>query len=145
MELRQNRFVIRLLIISGILPPGIKDCFLPTFYSRRCTGKISKTWSRNGILDELKKATLAGRGGAFFPTWKKWAAAKDHQSATKYVICNADEGEPGTFKDRVLINTQTKSMIEGMIICGYTIGAEYGIIYLRGEYRWLKNKLGRSN
>ncbi|MBK8087846.1 MAG: NAD(P)H-dependent oxidoreductase subunit E [Chitinophagaceae bacterium] len=72
---------------------------------------------------------------------KKWDAAKSQPSLPKYVICNADEGEPGTFKDRVLMQTQAKSLIEGMLICGYTIGSEYGIIYLRGEYRWLKSKL----
>ena len=62
----------------------------------------------------------------------------------KFVVCNADEGEPGTFKDRVLMNREANSLIEGMIICGYTIGAEYGIIYLRGEYWWLKNKLDEA-
>ena len=87
---------------------------------------------------------MAGRGGAYYPTWKKWNAAKVQPAAPKYVVCNADEGEPGTFKDRVLMNTQAHSMIEGMIICGYTIGAEYGIIYLRGEYWWLKNKLDEA-
>ena len=65
-------------------------------------------------------------------------------ASPKFVVCNADEGEPGTFKDRVLMNIQAHSLIEGMIICGYTIGAEYGIIYLRGEYWWLKNKLDEA-
>lgn len=94
-----------------------------------------------GIIEELKKSQLAGRGGAFFPTWMKWDATRKQEALTKFIICNADEGEPGTFKDRVLMNQQAASLIAGMIIAGYTAGATYGIIYLRGEYQWLKNKL----
>lgn len=99
------------------------------------------TIGREGVIEELKLSELAGRGGAYYPTWKKWAAAKAQSSNPKFVICNADEGEPGTFKDRVLMNAQAASLIEGMIICAYTIGASQGIIYLRGEYTWLKPKL----
>jgi len=97
-----------------------------------------------GVISEIKRSELAGRGGAYYPTWKKWEAARVQPASPKFVICNADEGEPGTFKDRVLMNTQAASMIEGMIICGYTIGAAYGIIYLRGEYWWLKHKLDEA-
>lgn len=95
----------------------------------------------DGVINEVKKSELAGRGGAYYPTWKKWEAAKVQQATPKVVICNADEGEPGTFKDRVLMNRQPESLIEGMITCGYTIGAGNGIIYLRGEYWWLKPRL----
>ncbi len=98
----------------------------------------------DGVLDELKKADLSGRGGAYYPTWKKWLAAKNQPSEPRYVICNADEGEPGTFKDRVLMNTKPETLIEGMMLCGYTIGATEGIIYLRGEYRWLKPTLDKA-
>ncbi|HEY1114889.1 MAG TPA: NAD(P)H-dependent oxidoreductase subunit E [Chitinophagaceae bacterium] len=94
-----------------------------------------------GVINELKRSELAGRGGAYYPTWKKWDAARVQVATPKVVICNADEGEPGTFKDRVLMNTQPASLMEGMIVCGYTIGAVQGIIYLRGEYWWLKPKL----
>lgn len=121
-------------------PPGNKTVFFKEFINGSALARAS-TLAPEGVLEELKKAELAGRGGAYYPTWKKWSAAKSQPSAIKYVICNADEGEPGTFKDRVLINTQANTLLEGMIICGYTIGAENGIIYLRGEYRWLKNKL----
>lgn len=95
----------------------------------------------DAVLEELKLAELSGRGGAYYPTWKKWEAAKNQPSTPRYVVCNADEGEPGTFKDRVLMNTRPETLIEGMLVCGYTIGATVGIIYLRGEYRWLKPKL----
>ena len=93
------------------------------------------------IIEELKKSQLAGRGGAFFPTWMKWDATRKQESRLKFIICNADEGESGTFKDRVLINSQAAMLIEGMIIGGNTAGASYGIIYLRGEYLWLEEKL----
>jgi [NiFe] hydrogenase diaphorase moiety large subunit len=95
----------------------------------------------DGVIGELKRSELAGRGGAYYPTWKKWEAARVQPATPKVVVCNADEGEPGTFKDRVLMNTQAASLIEGMMVCGYTIGAVQGIIYLRGEYWWLKPKL----
>ncbi|HMS99709.1 MAG TPA: NAD(P)H-dependent oxidoreductase subunit E [Saprospiraceae bacterium] len=97
--------------------------------------------SPNGVIDALKISELAGRGGAYFPTWKKWQAAKEQGASPKFVVCNADEGEPGTFKDRVLMNACPHSLIEGMIICAYTIGASMGFIYLRGEYRWLLPRL----
>jgi len=121
-------------------PPGDKTVFFKEF-NKGTAIKRGAALSPEGVLEELKKAELSGRGGAYYPTWKKWKAAKDQVSTTKYVICNADEGEPGTFKDRVLINTQAQSLIEGMLLCGYTIGAAQGIIYLRGEYRWLLPKL----
>jgi [NiFe] hydrogenase diaphorase moiety large subunit len=93
------------------------------------------------VLEQLRISELSGRGGAFFPTWKKWDTCRKYTSTPKFIICNADEGEPGTFKDRVLLNNQPGSVLEGMIIAGYTAGAAYGIIYLRGEYRWMLESL----
>jgi [NiFe] hydrogenase diaphorase moiety large subunit len=121
-------------------PPGNKTVFFREFTPGVAIASLDKT-GPVGIIEEIKKSELAGRGGAYYPTWKKWDAARIQPASPKFVICNADEGEPGTFKDRVLMNAQAYSMIEGMIVCGYTIGAGYGIIYLRGEYWWLKNKL----
>jgi [NiFe] hydrogenase diaphorase moiety large subunit len=95
----------------------------------------------DGVLDQLRLSELAGRGGAFFPTWKKWQTCRGYSESPKFIVCNADEGEPGTFKDRVLLNNQPGSVIEGMVIAAYAVGASYGIIYLRGEYRWLAQKL----
>jgi [NiFe] hydrogenase diaphorase moiety large subunit len=95
----------------------------------------------DGVLEQLRISELAGRGGAFFPTWKKWETCRSYKDTPKFIVCNADEGEPGTFKDRVLLNNQPGSVLEGMIIAGYTVGATMGIIYLRGEYRWLSKKL----
>ena len=94
-----------------------------------------------GVIKTLRETKLSGRGGAFYPTWMKWQAAVDEDNFPKVVICNADEGEPGTFKDRVLMQNSPESMIEGMITCAFTIGASFGLIYLRAEYTWLKERL----
>ena len=124
-------------------PSGDKGVFFKNFVPGTALAKLQKL-EPAGVIEEIKKSELAGRGGAYYPTWKKWDAARVQPARPKFVVCNADEGEPGTFKDRVLMNTQAQSLIEGMITCGYTIGAEYGIIYLRGEYWWLKNKLDEA-
>lgn len=121
-------------------PPENKTVFFKNFVPGSAILQLEQA-TPLGIIEEIKKSELSGRGGAYYPTWKKWDAARVQPASPKFVVCNADEGEPGTFKDRVLMNTQPQSLIEGMIICGYTIGAEYGIIYLRGEYWWLKPKL----
>ena len=117
--------------------------FFRNFLSGSSLNKLSKL-QPEGVIEQIKRSELAGRGGAYFPTWKKWEAAKSQSGSPKFIVCNADEGEPGTFKDRVLMNTQASSLIEGMIICGYSVGAACGIIYLRGEYQWLKSTLQKT-
>ncbi len=97
--------------------------------------------SPQAVIDIVKASGLSGMGGAFFPTGVKWQFCRRNEAFQKYVICNADEGEPGTFKDRILLNQYPGRMIEGMIIGGYAVGASKGIIYLRAEYRYLKAKL----
>lgn len=93
------------------------------------------------VIEIVKKSKLSGRGGAFFPTGLKWGICRGHNADQKYVICNADEGEPGTFKDRVLLNSHPEMLLEGMCIAGYAIGATKGFIYLRAEYFYLKKKI----
>ena len=93
------------------------------------------------VIEQIKRSRLSGRGGAFFPTGLKWAICRSQDSKQKYLICNADEGEPGTFKDRVLMNRLPGLMIEGMAIAAYAIGADKGFIYLRAEYYYLKKKI----
>ncbi len=97
---------------------------------------LSKAFSMEPVrvLDEVKKSGLRGRGGAGFPTGMKWAFAVADPQRPKYLICNADEGEPGTFKDRVIIEKEPHLLIEGIVISAYAVGAERGYIYLRGEY-----------
>ena len=100
-----------------------------------------KKYESNEIIEELKKSKLAGRGGAFFPTGLKWQFCAQNKADQKYIICNADEGEPGTFKDRVLLEEHPELLIEGMLFAAYAVGATKGSIYLRAEYRYLKPKL----
>jgi [NiFe] hydrogenase diaphorase moiety large subunit len=94
-----------------------------------------------GVIDEIKKANLLGRGGAGFPTGLKWEFCRKEKSSKHYVVCNADEGEPGTFKDRVILTELPRLLFEGMAIAGYAVGAELGVLYLRVEYAYLKAHL----
>lgn len=89
------------------------------------------------VLTEIEKSGLRGRGGAGFPTAMKWRFCREAEANQRYVVCNADEGEPGTFKDRVLLNSYADAVFEGMTLCAGTIGAAHGYLYLRGEYRHL--------
>jgi [NiFe] hydrogenase diaphorase moiety large subunit len=121
-------------------PSGKASIFFGEFSPGSVIRRLPQ-WGRQGVIEALKATKLSGRGGAFFPTWRKWQAAADQPSTTKVVVCNADEGEPGTFKDRVLMNKVPETMLAGMAACAYSVGASYGIIYLRGEYRWLESRL----
>ena len=93
------------------------------------------------LIEEIKKSGLRGMGGAYFPAGLKWEFCHNQPSSPKYIVCNADEGEPGTFKDRALMSADPGLLLEGMAIAGYAVGASEGIIYLRAEYAWLKKKL----
>jgi NADH-quinone oxidoreductase subunit F len=86
------------------------------------------------VIEEIKASGLAGRGGAGFPTWFKWNAARASESTPKYLICNADEGDPGAFMDRAVIESDPHNLIEGMLIGAYAIGAQEMIVYVRAEY-----------
>jgi [NiFe] hydrogenase diaphorase moiety large subunit len=97
--------------------------------------------NRKDILLEIKESGLKGRGGAGFPTSTKWMLTAAAKAEKKYIVCNADEGEPGTFKDRVLLMEYPQLVFEGMIIGGYTIGADTGIVYLRAEYEYMLEQL----
>ena len=86
------------------------------------------------VIEEIKVSGLAGRGGAGFPTWFKWNAARNAKGGQKYLICNADEGDPGAFMDRAVIESDPHSLIEGMLIAAYAIGATKAFVYVRAEY-----------
>ncbi len=96
--------------------------------------KVLKTMTPEQVIEEIKISGLAGRGGAGFPTWFKWNAARQSESEIKYLICNADEGDPGAFMDRAVIESDPHSLIEGMLIGAYAIGASEMIVYVRAEY-----------
>jgi [NiFe] hydrogenase diaphorase moiety large subunit len=93
------------------------------------------------MLEDLKRSKLRGRGGAGYATATKWQLCRNAPGHTHYVVCNADEGEPGTFKDRVLLTSYADTVLEGMTIGAYVVGAQRGLIYLRGEYSYLLDHL----
>ena len=107
---------------------------------------VEKTIQRNpdDIILDMIDSGLKGRGGAGFPTGLKWKFTKNEDSPVKYVICNADEGEPGTFKDREILDQVPEKVFSGLSICGYTVGAREGFIYLRGEYNFLLKSLNEK-
>ena len=108
-----------------INPESIKDYIASGGYSG---------FPNNDIIEEIKLSGLAGRGGAGFPTWFKWRAIKDNPNKNKTIIANADEGDPGAFMDRAILEGDPHSVIEGMLICAYAVGANEGVIYVRAEY-----------
>ena len=95
---------------------------------------LSEQMTPDSVVDVVKRSGLRGRGGAGFPTGLKWGFTRSAAGSEKYMICNADEGEPGTFKDRLILEGDPHKLIEGMAIAGYAIGAGKGFIYIRGEY-----------
>ncbi|MGE5379918.1 MAG: NADH-quinone oxidoreductase subunit NuoF [Methylocystaceae bacterium] len=100
--------------------------------------------SPENLIEEVKKSGLRGRGGAGFNTGQKWSFSYRAMADEKYVVCNADEGEPGTYKDRIILENDPQSVLEGMAICGYAIGAKKGYIYCRGEYPYVVDKLNKA-
>ena len=93
------------------------------------------------VIAVVKESNIRGRGGAGFPTGLKWEFCRKAKGEKKYIFCNADEGEPGTFKDRVILTENPKLLFEGMVIAGYAVGADEGIVYIRHEYTYLKKYL----
>ncbi len=114
--------------------------------SGRSKEVLKKTFQRNpdDIINDIIDSGLKGRGGAGFPTGLKWKYTRSQESDVKYVVCNADEGEPGTFKDREILDRVPQKVFTGMAICAYCIGAKEGYLYLRGEYNFLLEKLNSA-
>lgn len=98
----------------------------------------------DAVISILKEKMLTGRGGAGFPTGMKWDMVRKAEGSEKYVICNADEGEPGTFKDKFIIENNPETLVEGILIACHCINAKKAYIYLRGEYDYLENKLKKT-
>jgi NADH:ubiquinone oxidoreductase subunit F (NADH-binding) len=135
--LPENRIVLRK---CGIIDPNR----ITTYLERDGFKALKKALDEvppEKIIDEIKVSGLRGRGGAGFPCGLKWELASKAQGDTKYVICNADEGEVGTFKDRYILENDPFTLIEAMAIAGYAIGAKKGYIYLRAEYHYLLDLL----
>lgn len=127
---KQTRIALR---HCGIINPEIIDEYT-AFDGYRALEKVLKTMTPEDVIEEIKISGLAGRGGAGFPTWFKWNAARQSTGETKYLICNADEGDPGAFMDRAVIESDPHNLIEGMLIGAYAIGAKEAVVYVRAEY-----------
>jgi len=106
--------------------------------------KVLKDMSPEDVIEEIKRSGLRGRGGAGFPTGLKWEMARNAQGDEKYIICNADEGDPGAFMDRAIIEGNPHAVIEGMIIGAYAIGAKKGYVYIRAEYPLAVERLKKA-
>jgi NADP-reducing hydrogenase subunit HndC len=128
---------------AGIIDPeSIEDYIVHDGY--QALGKVLSEMAPGDVITELEKSGLRGRGGAGFPTGTKWKFVAKTASNQKYVICNADESEPGTFKDRLILEGDPHSIIEAMTIAGYAVGASQGYIYIRGEYSLAQERMYRA-
>ena len=127
---RQTRIALR---HCGLIDPTSLEDYRATD-GYKGLEKVLKTMTPEQVIEEIKISGLAGRGGAGFPTWFKWNAARQSQENPKYLICNADEGDPGAFMDRAVIESDPHNLIEGMLIGAYAIGAAEMIVYVRAEY-----------
>ena len=107
-------------------------------------GKVLNEMTPEQVIDTIKKSGLRGRGGGGFPTGLKWEIARKSKSDIKYIICNADEGDPGAFMDRSILEGDPHSVLEAMAIAGYCIGADHGVIYVRAEYPLAVERLKSS-
>ena len=118
-----------------------RDLLFNSPYSEGAAIRALLSRDSESILNELDESALSGRGGAGFKTATKWRFCREASAPQRFVVCNADEGEPGTFKDRVLLNSYADEVFEGMTLCAGVIGASRGYLYLRGEYRYLLDPL----
>ena len=117
----------------GVINPEEIDEYI-AFDGYRALARVLMEMSQDEVIEIIDKSGLRGRGGAGFPTGKKWRATKEAKGDTKYVVCNADEGDPGAFMDRSILEGDPHSVLEAMEIAGYAVGAEKGYIYVRAEY-----------
>jgi len=130
--------LVKSMVNNNILKKG-EVLFAP--FEEGTAIKKAVALSPENVIDEVKTSNVRGRGGAGFPTGMKWGFCREAEGEKHYVLCNADEGEPGTFKDRVILTEIPQMLFEGMAIAGYAVGAEEGILYLRAEYVYLKDYL----
>ena len=128
---KQTRIALR---NCGIINPESIDSYRSRGGYDAIAKILSEGISGEKVIEEIKLSGLAGRGGAGFPTWFKWNAARNATGKDKFLICNADEGDPGAFMDRAVIEGDPHSLIEGMLIAAYAIGASKAFVYVRAEY-----------
>lgn len=137
---KQTRIALRR---CGIIDPNeISDFLKNDGYT--ALKKVLGGMTPEQVIDTVKISGLAGRGGAGFPTWFKWNATRQSAGDEKYLICNADEGDPGAFMDRAVIESDPHNLIEGMLIAAYAIGAKHAVVYVRAEYPLAIKRLERA-
>lgn len=127
---KQRRIVLK---NCGMIDPENIDEYIGND-GYKALSKVLFEMTPDDVIKEMQTSGLRGRGGAGFPTWKKWSFTKDVEAEQKYVVCNADEGDPGAYMDRSILEGDPHSVIEAMTIAGYTIGASKGYLYIRAEY-----------
>jgi NADP-reducing hydrogenase subunit HndC len=131
-DAKDKQLKIVLANCGNINPESINDYIVNDGY--QAVAKVLSDYSREDVVDQLKISGLRGRGGGGFPTWMKWNFAKGVEADKKYIICNGDEGDPGAYMDRSILEGNPHAIIEGMIIAGFTVGADEGYFYIRAEY-----------
>ena len=127
--------LVRSMVVNNIRKRG------PVLFGTHEPGagvRKTVTMTPEQVIEEVKRSGLLGRGGAGFPTGLKWEFCRREKAAQHFVVCNADEGEPGTFKDRVILTELPRLLFEGMTVAGYAVGARTGVLYLRSEYAYIK-------
>lgn len=137
---KQTRIALRR---CGIINPDEIDDFVNAD-GYTAIKKVLTSMTPEDVIEVIKTSGLAGRGGAGFPTWFKWNAARHSEGEEKYLICNADEGDPGAFMDRAVIESDPHTLIEGMLIGAYAIGAKNAVVYVRAEYPLAIKRLERA-
>ena len=142
MSFYQKQFRIVLRNCGFINPENIDEYIARDGYA--ALAKAISEMSADDIIAELKESGLRGRGGAGFPTWMKWKFSRDVTDEPKYVVCNADEGDPGAYMDRSVLEGDPHSVLEAMAIAGYTVGATRGFIYVRAEYPLAIDRLKKA-
>ncbi len=128
---RQKRVVLK---NCGVIDPERIEEYIATG-GYEALGQAVTEMTPEAVIEAVKRSGLRGRGGAGFPTGIKWSAVRTASDPERYVVCNADEGEPGTFKDRLILEGDPHRLLEAMAIAGYAVGAHVGIVYIRGEYQ----------
>ncbi len=137
---RQHRVVLR---NCGVIDPGNIDEYIAAG-GYEALGRALTERQPQDVITQIKDSGLRGRGGAGFPTGLKWDMVRRASGAPKYVVCNADEGEPGTFKDRLILEGDPHKLVEGMALCAFATGATQGYVYIRGEYALSIERIGTA-
>lgn len=142
MQFYRKQVRIALKNCGVINPEDIDDYIIHDGY--KALEKVIKTMSSDDVINEIKESGLRGRGGGGFPTGLKWEFTKKAINKEKYVVCNADEGDPGAFMDRSILEGDPHGILEAMTICGYAVGASKGLIYIRAEYPVAVSRLEKA-